>query len=508
MGFGQPTVTALVAQIEANSGDLNTLDVSNNASFRMRPSESMAAFAAALRSDTTVKMLILRECELADPDAEVIADLLTDNHCIEELDLQRNQLTSAGAISIARGLVKNRGLRTLNLMNQKVKAFSEECAEKYKEAFETNITLTKIMWNLTSRQAWTVSQLITRNNEIWRRVASNRNYQSLLPERVTSLANDLTTADWPPTLRRESSRSSMGMANGLQRIPSDISLRCSTGGPNDDSCRSQVRRTVSERQLGSGAGSFGALLQKFQDHPRSARSHSLPDDSLVSSPCKDNAKLATSVVEEEEEAFVPHEEASTQGPQESDASTTFSVEIEACLSTGELVTTLSTTPSATGAEVRAMLKEHVQHPRSCVWKLLNSDGEILGDDQIVSESCETLRVQVVLGAWLTPGCYRGKHVETAASPAKATVCTQYVLGIDPRGGFAISRVVKGGRLRQMSCARGRIIPTGKDTLDLHFDQEEREVMSLVVTESKRVSLNALCQHLDGSISMQAVLIAG
>ena len=57
----------------------------------------------------------------------------------------------------------------------------------------------------------------------------------------------------------------MGLANGLQRIPSDISLRCSTGGANDDSCRSQVRRTVSERQLGSGAGSFGALLQKFQD---------------------------------------------------------------------------------------------------------------------------------------------------------------------------------------------------------------------------------------------------
>ena len=51
-----------------------------------------------------------------------------------------------------------------------------------------------------------MSQLITRNNEIWRRVASNRNYQSLLPERVTSLASDLTTADWPPTLRRESSR--------------------------------------------------------------------------------------------------------------------------------------------------------------------------------------------------------------------------------------------------------------------------------------------------------------
>ena len=69
----------------------------------------------------------------------------------------------------------------------------------------------------------------------------------------------------------------------------------------------------------------------------------------------------------------------------------------------------------------------------------------------------------VIGAWLSPGCYRGQYLDEVPNSRSHAVmsCTQYVLGIDAEGGFALSRVVKGGRLRQMSCARGRLVPSSR-----------------------------------------------
>ena len=42
---------------------------------------------------------------------------------------------------------------------------------RYKDVFETNITLTKIIWRLQSRSSFALNKLITRNGEIQRRIA-------------------------------------------------------------------------------------------------------------------------------------------------------------------------------------------------------------------------------------------------------------------------------------------------------------------------------------------------
>lgn len=87
----------------------------------MKPTESMRALANALKSNVVVKVLVLQQCELDDGAADVIADLLYENHTLEELDLQSNKLTSVGAIAVARGLANNRGVQTINLRNQQQK---------------------------------------------------------------------------------------------------------------------------------------------------------------------------------------------------------------------------------------------------------------------------------------------------------------------------------------------------------------------------------------------------
>lgn len=180
--LGQPTVTALVTRLKANAGEITFLDLSRNASFSMKPTAATRAFANVLSKDQFVKTLVLRECGLGDAAAVAISDLLRSNHTIEEIDLQGNQLTAAGVMSIAKGLAVNRGLRTLNMLNQS-RVFDEECAEEYRLVFDTNITLTRVLWELTPcGSAQALSQMITRNNEIWHRMVSGLPYAHLLPE--------------------------------------------------------------------------------------------------------------------------------------------------------------------------------------------------------------------------------------------------------------------------------------------------------------------------------------
>ena len=235
-GLGQPTVPAIVSYLETNRGELHTLDVSKNASVRMRPTESILALAKVLAQDSHIRVLILKECELDDSAGEVLSDLLTRNHTIEELDLQSNQLTSAGAVSLARGLERNRGLRVLNLLGQ-TKAFGEECADQFKRMFESNLHLTKLMWNLKSGQSWALSQLITRNNEVWRRVAAGRDYLALLPDAYQEAPPQLSSA------------------------PNDSRSRPSDGAREEK--RTLARQARSEQKIGNL--NFRALRDRFEE---------------------------------------------------------------------------------------------------------------------------------------------------------------------------------------------------------------------------------------------------
>ena len=44
------------------------------------------------------------------------------------------------------------------------------------------MTLLKIVWRLESRQSFRLTKLLTRNNDIDRRIKSGKEYESLMPE--------------------------------------------------------------------------------------------------------------------------------------------------------------------------------------------------------------------------------------------------------------------------------------------------------------------------------------
>jgi len=131
--------------------------------------------------------------------ADLIASLLCENHTIQEIDLQSNRFTSLGAISIARGLAKNEGVHTINLRNQPQK-FGEECIEAYKDIFVTNLTLTKIVWDVDARSARVLGDYMARNFEIARRKVAGKDVQDELPVKtcaMVTLAKRLSTPSSP-----------------------------------------------------------------------------------------------------------------------------------------------------------------------------------------------------------------------------------------------------------------------------------------------------------------------
>merc|ERR1712070_359060 len=167
---------------ELNDAGLSMLDCTGNASVKMNAAQFLKEIKDALKNHGGVKKLAMRECEVDDAACEELRDIIATNQVIEEVDLSKNKITSAGASALADGLSKNRSITTINLLEQSSKHFGEECLTKFVEMYGTNITLTKLTWRLDSRKSFMLAKLQTRNIEIQKRIANGKGYDELLPD--------------------------------------------------------------------------------------------------------------------------------------------------------------------------------------------------------------------------------------------------------------------------------------------------------------------------------------
>lgn len=99
------------------------------------------------------------------------------NKTLAVLRLEGNRITSEGAIAIAQGLANNKTLRELYLSNQTQKTFGDQCLTEYAHLLEVNLTLLKIAWRLDSRKGFALSKMLTRNNEINRRLKTGKEFK-------------------------------------------------------------------------------------------------------------------------------------------------------------------------------------------------------------------------------------------------------------------------------------------------------------------------------------------
>jgi hypothetical protein len=186
------TASKAVEALLANASDLTNLDMSG--SFTLTAQQA-CAIAEALERNTTVTELHMRGVRLTNQFATAAAKMLRVNHTLRVLDLEDNKIESQGIEEIGAALADNRGLVELTLLKNREPG--ENALAVLIKSFESNTTLQRINWRLTSRQSFTLTKKLSRNVEILRRKDAGMDYADIDPRRNGAAAGS------PVVSRRE-----------------------------------------------------------------------------------------------------------------------------------------------------------------------------------------------------------------------------------------------------------------------------------------------------------------
>ena len=219
MSFRMNTLTPATAieRLSANDPTLTTCDLRNSAVLQMKGPELIPKLAAAIERNTVCTELNLAGCNINDELCATLAKGLAKNRAIVNLDLQENKIGNEGAPSLANSLAGNPILMQINLFAQKGTKFGDASLHAFTSMFDTNVTLLKIVWRLDSRQSFRLTKMLTRNNDIDRRIKAGKDYADLLPEGVPPI---------PPAVVQQ--RASSGFATGTPRSSASDSDRTSS----------------------------------------------------------------------------------------------------------------------------------------------------------------------------------------------------------------------------------------------------------------------------------------
>jgi hypothetical protein len=171
---------ATIQQVAANDPTVEVVDFSANTMFAMKHRELCKELAAALPSNTVIKEVHLKSCELDKTDVQELCAGIVGHKSLAVLDLEKNKIDNDGAELLARALCQNTSIRELNLLGQ-ARAFGDACLTSFVDMFDFNVTITKIIWRLDSRKSFAINKLLVRNNTIQKNLSENRDVSAMLP---------------------------------------------------------------------------------------------------------------------------------------------------------------------------------------------------------------------------------------------------------------------------------------------------------------------------------------
>ena len=180
--FGAPSPKEFIAKLAANDPATTSVDLSNNALFKMKAYEYTGQLAAALKKNTHCTSLVLKGNEMGNAECQHLKELLLTNTSLTSLNLEGNKIDSEGAKLIAEGIQKNSTLTELIRLSNG--SFGEGCMDAWLAAFNDNVTLTTLKWSLNSRKSFKLNKDITRNTSIVKWRADGKDWQSLLPDHL------------------------------------------------------------------------------------------------------------------------------------------------------------------------------------------------------------------------------------------------------------------------------------------------------------------------------------
>ena len=233
----------------------------------MKVHELLPQFAKALESNTACTDLNLSACNIDDAGVAALAKGLSANSGLQTLNLEGNTIKDGGAQELAKAIASNSHLSTLNLLNQKGSRFGDSTLGEFLTMFETNVTLLKIVWRLESRQSFRLTKMLTRNNDIARRIKEGREYTDLLPSAVSGIDEEMIRM-------RASVASAVGMPGGdrASQASSRLSTASNVSAATPGSMMSP--RSGPETRMADGAAPPGPSPRSAARTSRRARGRS------------------------------------------------------------------------------------------------------------------------------------------------------------------------------------------------------------------------------------------
>jgi hypothetical protein len=279
-----PTLSAskAVEYLKANAADFTSLDLSG--SFTLTP-EQACAIAEALEVNTHVTELHLRSVRLTNVFAAAAAKMLRVNHTLRLLDLEDNKIDSDGIEEIGAALAENRGLIEMTLLKNREPG--EKALSVLIRSFDSNTTLQRINWRLTSRQSFALTKLLSRNVEILRRKEAGLDYSDIDP--IARREKDkelLANAASSPALRRraeDSPKSSPGLAP--RRAASNLSAEVATA---DEEAEAEAKRVADEQEAAATAAA--AATKKLAEDEAAAKKKAEEEAAAATAAAKKKAE--------------------------------------------------------------------------------------------------------------------------------------------------------------------------------------------------------------------------
>ena len=105
--FGAPSAKQIIEQIDSNDASLTTVDLSGNSIFKMKSDEKCADLAAALKKNTNLKVLKLKDCDIGNDGVAILGEAFAVNNSLEEVDLSKNIFQVQGADNPEVGMLQD-----------------------------------------------------------------------------------------------------------------------------------------------------------------------------------------------------------------------------------------------------------------------------------------------------------------------------------------------------------------------------------------------------------------
>jgi hypothetical protein len=186
------SVVGLLERVAQDDASLDELDLSDNAIFQVNAATHTRSLAQGLAGNTTLVLLALDGCEIADAEGLILAEALSQNASLTELSVRRNMLRPSTIEVFADSLASNPRsvLRVLELGDQRGGSrIGERVVHAFRRLFETNVTLCRVGgWQLEIQHINQLQPFFSRNSEIERRRLLGKRSDELMPHALKSEA--------------------------------------------------------------------------------------------------------------------------------------------------------------------------------------------------------------------------------------------------------------------------------------------------------------------------------